>query len=203
MQNTAETLVMARPYVSAENLRNSRIPEVKGGFKRDETLALVALAAETIKSLEDQVIELQRAVATARAEAVPMDVGVSTVGHETEDAISKWLANLDPVKVDQEVQQTIADSIVESTLAARQIRSEAQKRISVLVDEIARSVRQLFEDVNLAKSTVQGVAQIPTIVTSWEAQFSKRINQMLKQLDIPWTAQVAELAKVLTRLAND
>ena len=43
---------------------------------------------------------------------------------------------------------------------------------------------------------------LPNSLSAWEGEFSGKINKLLTQLELPWTVQVSELAKVINHLSN-
>ncbi|MFZ4585891.1 MAG: hypothetical protein ACOYNI_11775 [Acidimicrobiia bacterium] len=188
-------------FVTAKELRELEPPSVKGnGFDRDATLALLDVAADTIDHLEGRIAELQRAVAMARAESAPMEI---TPAHDdTDDVFTEWLANLDPIELDREVQKSIAETMVEATLAARQIRSEAQDRIKALTDAVCAEVHDLMNVVAASRGSLEAMHQLPNEIAAWEGRFSSRIGRLMEQLQLPWTAQVSQLARLLTHMAE-
>jgi len=187
--------------ISARELREIEPPAARGGaFEREPTLQLLDVAADTIESLETQIVELQRTVAIARSESAPIEI--TTQAEEPEDVFTEWLANLDPIQLDRQVQASIAQAMVEATLAARQIRSEGQERIKALVDAVTAEVETLVQLVSTAKGSMQAMHQLPEDLATWQGRFAARIGALMEQLQLPWTAQVSQLARLLTHLAT-
>lgn len=187
--------------ISARELRELEPPAAKGGaFEREPTLQLLDVAADTIETLEAQVVELQRTVAIARSESAPIEI--TTHVEDTEDVFTEWLANLDPIQLDRQVQASIAQAMVEATLAARQIRTEGQERIKALVDAVTAEVETLVHLVTAAKGSMQAMHSLPEDLATWQGRFAARIGRLMEQLQLPWTAQVSQLARLLTHLAT-
>ncbi len=190
---------MAPKHITAKDLKGIEFPREKSGYETDKVDAVIQICADTIESLEAQIEELQRAVAMARAESAPMEVNSS---FDEEDAIAQWLTTLDPTEIDLEVQKNIAEAIVESTMAASHIRSEARERVKTLIDAVASEVQSLIKIVREAKTSVAASNELPSNIAKWEAGFSSRIGTLLQQLQLPWTVQVSQLAKVLSHMAD-
>lgn len=190
---------MANNNISANDLRGVEFPKEKSGYSGEKVDAVINICADTIESLEQQVQELQRAVAMARAESAPMEL---TNQFDEEDAIAQWLTTLDPTQIDLEVQKNIAEAIVESTMAASHIRSEARERVKTLIDAVASEVQKLISLVRESRTSVAAANDLPKNISDWEAGFSSRIGTLLQQLQLPWTVQVSQLAKVLSHMAD-
>jgi DivIVA domain-containing protein len=190
---------MAQRNISASDLRNAKFPTAKSGYEAEKVDAVLALCANTIEDLETQVAELQRAVALARAESAPMEL--ATYGDD-EDVIAQWLTTLDPLDIEREAQKNIAEAIVESTMAASHIRSEARERVKSLIDAVASEVAKLVNIVKDAKKSVAASNNLPNALSEWEGEFAGRINTLLQQLQLPWTVQVSQLAKVLSHMVE-
>lgn len=191
---------MARPHISAQDLRAASFPKTKSGYDPDKVDAVMNICADTIEGLELQIEELQRAVAMARAESAPMELAHQV---DEEDAIAQWLTTLDPTEIDREVQKNIAEAIVESTMAASHIRSEARERVKALIDAVASEVQKLVAIVKESKSSVAAGTELPNALAAWEGEFSSRISVLLQQLQLPWTVQVSQLAKVLSHMVDN
>lgn len=185
--------------VSANDLRSASFPNVKSGYDAEKVDAVIELCAQTIESLEEQVMDLQRSVAMARAEAAPMEIGNNA---DEEDAIAQWLTTLDPLDIGQEVQKNIAEAIVESTMAASHIRTEAKERVKALINAVADEVQKLIAMIKEARGSLEAATHLQENISMWEAQFSKRIGLLLEELQLPWTVQVSQLAKVLAHMAD-
>lgn len=191
---------MAHQTISAQDLRGASFPTAKSGYDSAKVDAVLELCAGTIEELENQVGELQRSVALARAESSPIELNNIA---DDEDVIAQWLTTLDPLDIDREVQKTIAEAIVESTMAASHIRSEARERIKALIDAVAHEVQKLLVIVKDSQKSVAAANQLPTALIEWEGEFSGRIGTLLQQLQLPWTVQVSQLAKVLSHMAEN
>ncbi len=186
--------------ISSRELRDIEPPSARSGtFEREPTLQLLDVAADTIESLEAQIVELQRTVAIARTESAPLEITTNTA--EPEDVFTEWLANLDPIQLDRQVQASIAQAMVEATLAARQIRAEGQERIKALVDAVTGEVEALAEIVQTSRGSLQAMHRLPEDLATWQGRFAARIGALMEQLQLPWTAQVSQLARLLTHLA--
>lgn len=190
---------MAHQHISSGDLRSIDFPKTKSGYDPEKVDAVIELCAKTVDSLEAQIQDLQRAVAMARAESAPMELGNS---FDEEDAIAQWLTTLDPTEIDREVQKNIAEAIVESTMAASHIRTEARERVKTLIDAVANEVQKLISLIRESKTSVAVLNDLPTSISQWEAEFSTRIGTLLQQLQLPWTVQVSQLAKVLSHMAE-
>ncbi len=192
---------MANRNVESSELRSLSVPEVKNGYDKDIVDTVIAGCADTIDDLETQIEELNRAMQYLRAQSAPMEVAHED-NEEGNDQILSWLNNLDPLDIDREVQRNIAEAIVGSTMAASQIRHEAKERIKILIDAVAIEVRKLVEIVRLSKTSLVLSTDLPNSLSAWEGEFSGKINKLLTQLELPWTVQVSELAKVINHLSN-
>jgi DivIVA domain-containing protein len=187
-------------HITSRDLKGVQFPKGKSGYDPEKVDAVMAVCADTIESLENQIEELQRAVAMARAESSPMELASQV---DEEDAIAQWLTTLDPTEIDLEVQKNIAEAIVESTMAASHIRSEARERVKQLIDAVASEVQKLIAIVRESKSSVAASADLPLALAAWEGEFSTRIGTLLQQLQLPWTVQVSQLAKVLSHMVDN
>src|SRR5690606_29874618 len=108
----------------------------------------------------------------------------------------------DPMDIDREVQKNIAEAIVESTMAASHIRSEARERVKQLIDAVAVEVGKLTAIVKQSKTSIQATNELPNALAAWEGEFATRVGTLLQQLQLPWTVQVSQLAKVLSHMAE-
>ena len=190
---------MAHRNITPGELKSVTFPIAKSGYPADKVDAVISLCAETIEDLENQVAQLQNAVAMARAESAPMEL--ASVGDD-EDVIAQWLTTLDPLEIDREVQKNIAEAIVESTMAASHIRTEARERVKALIDAVAVEVQKLMTIVKEARSSVAASNELPNSIAAWQGEFSGHIGVLLQQLQLPWTVQVSQLAKVLAHMAE-
>lgn len=186
--------------INPNDLRSASFPTAKSGYEPEKVDAVIEMCAKTIESLEEQIGDLQRSVALARAEAAPMEVGSNA---DEEDAIAQWLTTLDPLDISQEVQKNIAEALVESTMAASHIRKEAKERVKALIDAVADEVQKLITIVKQAKVSLEAAAHLPENLAAWEGSFSGRITLLLEELQLPWTVQVSQLAKVLAHMAEN
>ncbi len=191
---------MAHRIVTSEELRNVSFPESESGYPSHDVDIVISACADTIEELEAQVIQLHNALAMARAESAPMEL--ASAGDD-EDVIAQWLTTLDPLDIDREVQKTIAESIVESTMAASHIRSEARERVKSLIDAVANEVQKLMGVVKDSRSSVAAAQNLPTALVEWQGEFAVHIGTLLEQLQLPWTVQVSQLAKILTHMAEN
>ena len=71
---------MAHRNITPGELKSVTFPIAKSGYPADKVDAVISLCAETIEDLENQVAQLQNAVAMARAESAPMEL--ATVGDD-------------------------------------------------------------------------------------------------------------------------
>lgn len=193
---------MANRNIDSKELRSLSIPEAKSGYDKSIVDTVIAGCADTIADLEKQIEELNKAMQFLRAQSAPMEVDSDT-DESTNDTILSWLNNLDPLDIDQEVQRNIAEAIVGSTMAASHIRHEAKERIKILFDALAFEVKKLVEIVRLSKTSVALYAELPIALSAWEGEFSGRISTLLSQLELPWTVQVSQLAKVLNHMSQN
>lgn len=191
---------MTKRTIQSGDLRNLSFPTSKSGYETDKVDAVIAICADTIEDLENQVAQLQNAVAMARAESAPMELASVA---DDEDVIAQWLTTLDPMKIDLEVQKNIAEAIVESTMAASHIRTEARERVKTLIDAVAVEVQKLMTIVKAARGSVAASNDLPNAVSQWQGEFAGRIGTLLAQLQLPWTVQVSQLAKVLAHMAEN
>lgn len=192
---------MANRNITSAELKEVEFPEVeKDGYDPAKVNAVMLVAAETISNLEDQITDLQNAVALARAESAPMELAIV---NDDEDVIAQWLTTLDPLEIESEVQKNIAEAIVESTMAASHIRSEARERVKSLIDAVALEVQKLMSIVKLARGSVAATNDLPNSLATWQGEFAGNIGQLLQQLQLPWTVQVSQLAKVLAHMAEN
>ena len=179
------------------------MPDAKFGYDKQIVDTVIAGCADTISDLEQQIEELNSALAYLRAQSAPLEINRSDQSEDDDDdSMLNWLNNLDPLKIDQEVQRTIAEAIVGSTMAASHIRSEAKDRVKLLIDAVALEVRKLVDIVHQAKTSYVLSAELPTALASWEGEFKAKISTLLSQLELPWTVQVSQLAKVLAHMAE-
>jgi uncharacterized alpha-E superfamily protein len=186
--------------ISSRELRDIEPPSARGGtFDREPTLQLLDVAADTIESLEAQIVELQRTVAIARTESAPMEI--TNYADDPDDVFTEWLANLDPIQLDRQVQASIAQAMVEATLAARQIRAEGQERIKALVDAVTAETEALVHIVTNSRGSLEAMHRLPEDLATWQGHFGARIGALMEQLQLPWTAQVSQLARLLSHLA--
>lgn len=190
---------MANNHITSNDLRGVSFPKEKSGYSAEKVDAVMNICADTIQGLEQQIEELQRAVAMARAESAPLEVASHV---DEEDAIAQWLTTLDPTEIDLEVQKNIAEAIVESTMAASHIRSEARERVKTLIDAVASEVQKLISIIKESRTSVAATNELPNAISDWEANFSTRIGTLLQQLQLPWTVQVSQLAKVLSHMVE-
>ncbi|MFN8016398.1 MAG: DivIVA domain-containing protein [Acidimicrobiia bacterium] len=186
--------------ISSGDLRNVSFPTAKSGYDSEKVDAVIEICASTIEDLENQVAQLQNAVAMARAEAAPMELANV---HDDEDVIAQWLTTLDPLEIDREVQKNIAEAIVESTMAASHIRTEARERVKSLIDAVAVEVQKLVKLVKQSRSSVAAANQLPNELAQWQGTFATKIGKLLQELQLPWTVQVSQLAKVLAHMAEN
>lgn len=185
--------------VTARDLNAVSFPTDKLGYPPELVDQVISACAETISELETQIQDLHSALAIARAEAAPMEL--ATVGDD-EDVIAQWLTTLDPLDIDREVQKTIAEAIVESTMAASHIRSEARERVKTLIDAVASEVHKLVTLIKHARTSEAAARDLPNSLAEWQGEFSARVSSLLTQLQLPWTVQVSQLAKVLAHMAE-
>ena len=190
---------MANRNITSGDLRNVKFPVEKSGYPTDKVDAVIELCAATIEDLESQVSQLQNAVAMARAESAPMEL--ASAGDD-EDVIAQWLTTLNPLDIDREVQKHIAEAIVESTMAASHIRTEARERVKSLIDAVAVEVQKLMTIVKQSRGSVAATNDLPNSIAQWQGEFAGRIGTLLQQLQLPWTVQVSQLAKVLAHMAE-
>ena len=193
---------MTNRNIDSNELRSLSMPEAKSGYDKKIVDTVIAGCADTIADLEAQIEELNRAMQYLRAQSAPMEVE-SEDDQSANDSILTWLNNLDPLDIDQEVQRNIAEAIVGSTMAASHIRQEAKERIKILIDAVALEVKKLVELVRMSKTSVALSSQLPVALSAWEGEFSGKISTLLSQLQLPWTVQVSELAKVLNHMSNN
>lgn len=191
---------MAHRNVTSDELRNVSFSESESGYTTTDVDIVMKACADTIEELEAQVSQLHNALAMARAESAPMEL--ASAGDD-EDVIAQWLTTLDPLDIDREVQKTIAESIVESTMAASHIRSEARERVKSLIDAVAVEVQKLMVVVKESRSSVAATQNLPHALVEWQGEFSAHIGVLLEQLQLPWTVQVSQLAKVLSHMAEN
>lgn len=190
---------MIHRLLTPQELRSAEFPiDDKPGYEIEKVDAAIELCAQTIEHLEDQIAELQRSVALARAESAPMEINES----DEEDAIAQWLTTIDPLDISQEVQKNIAQTLVESTMAASHIRHEAKERAKSLIDAVADEVSKLVVIVKESRNSVESALKLQENIAMWEGGFSGRISLLLEQLQLPWTVQVSQLAKVLAHMAE-
>jgi|GEM_PF-2816651 len=191
---------MAKRNITSGELRGVSFPVTKSGYEADKVDAVLEICASTIEDLEDQVAQLQNAVAMARAESAPMELASI---QDDEDVIAQWLTTLDPMEIDREVQKNIAEAIVESTMAASHIRSEARERVKALIDAVAVEVQKLMQIVKQSRSSLAATNELPNSIAKWQGEFATKIGALLQQLQLPWTVQVSQLAKVLAHMAEN
>lgn len=191
---------MSNRNITSGELKDVSFPTAKQGYPPEKVDAVIALCANTIEDLESQVAQLQNAVAMARAESAPMEL--ASVGDD-EDVIAQWLTTLDPLEIDREVQKNIAEAIVESTMAASHIRTEARERVKSLIDAVAVEVQKLMAIVKQARGSVAASNDLPNSIAKWQGEFAGSIGVLLQQLQLPWTVQVSQLAKVLAHMAEN
>lgn len=191
---------MAHRNITSGELKEVSFPVAKQGYPAEKVDAVIELCANTIEDLENQVAQLQNAVAMARAESAPMELS-SVV--DDEDVIAQWLTTLDPMEIDLEVQKNIAEAIVESTMAASHIRTEARERVKSLIDAVAVEVQKLMVIVKTARGSVAASNELPNSIATWQGEFAGSIGVLLQQLQLPWTVQVSQLAKVLAHMAEN
>ena len=193
---------MANRNIDSKELRSLSMPDAKFGYDKQIVDTVIAGCADTISDLEQQIEELNSALAYLRAQSAPLEINRSDQSEDDDDdSMLNWLNNLDPLKIDQEVQRTIAEAIVGSTMAASHIRSEAKDRVKLLIDAVALEVRKLVDIVHQAKTSYVLSAELPTALASWEGEFKAKISTLLSQLELPWTVQVSQLAKVLNHMS--
>ena len=194
---------MAIRIITSKELQDLSIPKSKRGKGYDEEFvnSLVKVTYETVSEMEKQIGDLQSALASARADSAPLDVTNSTT-HGDEQAIANWLTTLSPLDISAEAQKAIAQTIVESTLAASHIRTEAKQRASQLFNAIASEVASLTVRLTKAKESYVGINEIPAVVDQWEKEFAQKISTLLSQLELPWTVQVSELSTLLSKIAT-
>ena len=191
---------MAKRNLTSSEIRGVSFPVAKSGYESDKVNAVLEVCASTIEDLEDQIAQLQNAVAMARAESAPMELANV---QDDEDVIAQWLTTLDPMDIDREVQKNIAEAIVESTIAASHIRSEARERVKTLIDSVAIEVQKLMAIVKESRSSLAATNKLPDSIVQWQGEFASRIGKLLQQLQLPWTVQVSQLAKVLAHMAEN
>ncbi|HVT78404.1 MAG TPA: hypothetical protein VHD87_15310 [Acidimicrobiales bacterium] len=168
----------------------------------DELRDALTRGARTLDDAEQEIADLHRALESARADATPMEVRQHPKAEAaTEDSIAAFLATIDPVKLDETVQAAIAEAIVEATLAARNIRDEAKRRVEALAEAVLADVAELSSTVHAARGSVTAMSQLETNLHSWEGKFGTRVRTLVDQLDLPWTEKVSAIAKLLTRHA--
>jgi len=163
---------MAKRNLTSGELRAVSFPTAKSGYESDKVDAVLEICASTIEDLEDQVAQLQNAVAMARAESAPMEL--ATI-QDDEDVIAQWLTTLDPMDIDREVQKNIAEAIVESTMAASHIRSEARERVKTLIDSVAVEVQKLMQIVKQSRSSLAATNELPNSIAQWQGEFATKI----------------------------
>lgn len=190
---------MAHRNISSQELRTASFPTSKSGYATETVDAVIQLCADSIEDLENQVTQLQNAVAMARSESAPMELAYTG---DDEDVIAQWLTTLNPLDIAQEVQKNIAEAIVESTMAASHIRSEARERVKALIDAVALEVQKLMIIIKDSRVSVAATNDLPNALAIWQGEFSSRIGILLQQLQLPWTVQVSQLAKVLAHMAE-
>ena len=190
---------MTHRNISSQELRSASFPTSKSGYTTETVDAVIQLCADSIEDLENQVTQLQNAVAMARSESAPMELAYTG---DDEDVIAQWLTTLNPLDISQEVQKNIAEAIVESTMAASHIRSEARERVKALIDAVALEVQKLMIIIKDSRVSVAATNDLPNALAIWQGEFSSRIGVLLQQLQLPWTVQVSQLAKVLAHMAE-
>lgn len=188
--------------VTSKQIREVQIPEEKNGYNKDTVNKVIEVASDTVEELERQLKELQEALASARADSAPMDIGSGSSNPADEQVIARWLTTLSPLDISTETQRIIAESVVESTMAASHIRKEAKDRLTQLCNAVSTQVMTLIQELNTSQVSAVGVSKIPSIVTTWQKEFSRSISQLLQQLELPWTVQVSQLSQVLSKMAE-
>lgn len=194
---------MANRNIDSKELRALSMPHAKFGYDKQIVDTVISGCADTIADLEQQIEELNSALAYLRAQSAPLEISRSDQLDDDDDSMLIWLNNLDPLKIDQEVQRTIAEAIVGSTMAASHIRVEAKERIKILIDAVALEVRKLVEIVRKSKTSYTLSAELPNSLSAWEGEFKAKISTLLSQLELPWTVQVSQLAKVLNHMSSN
>jgi hypothetical protein len=193
---------MANRSIDSRELRSLIMPEAKSGYDKNIVDTVITACADTIHDLENQIEELNKALHFLRAQSAPMEI-VDETDDSTNDTILSWLNNLDPLNIDQAVQRNIAEAIVGSTMAASQIRHEATERIKILIDAVAIEVKKLIDIVRESKTSVALTSELPISLSKWEGEFSGQISTLLSQLELPWTVQIAQLAKVINHMSQN
>ena len=194
---------MANRNIDSKELRSLSMPEAKSGYDKSIVDTVIAGCADTISDLEQQVEELNKALQYLRAQSSPMEIDDDSEDDDRNDSMLNWLNNLDSFNIDLEVQKNIAEAIVGSTMAASQIRHEAKERIKILINAVAAEVKKLVELVHLSKTSFALNAELPNMLAAWEGEFSGKISTLLSQLELPWTVQVSQLAKVLNHMSTN
>ena len=184
---------MANRNIDSKELRSLSMPEAKSGYDKSIVDTVIAGCADTISDLEQQVEELNKALQYLRAQSSPMEIDDDSEDDDTNDSILNWLNNLDSFNID----------LVGSTMAASQIRHEAKERIKILINAVAAEVKKLVELVHLSKTSFALNAELPNMLAAWEGEFSGKISTLLSQLELPWTVQVSQLAKVLNHMSTN
>lgn len=195
---------MAKRNIDSKELRSLSMPDAKFGYDKEIVDTVISGCADTISDLEQQIEELNTALSYLRAQSAPLEVNrQDQFTDDDDDSMLAWLNDLDPLKIDQEVQRTIAEAIVGSTMAASHIRAEAKERVKILIDAVAVEVKKLVELVRKSKTSNVLITELPKALSAWEGEFRFNISSLLSQLELPWTVQVSQLAKVLNHMSEN
>lgn len=188
------------PITSGE-LRDTEIPTARNGYAQIVVDQLLERAGDTIDDLHRQIGELHQAIAMVRAESSSVELPALPPA-PAEQVLASWLTSLDPADLERHVQAAIAETMVEATLAARKIRQEAVDRVTVLADALAAETQRLMQLVDGARGSVAGMNRLPAELAAWQGAFAARMRTLFEQMQLPWTAQVSQVASLLTRVTG-
>jgi hypothetical protein len=186
-------------HVTPDELRTPSIPAAKNGLDPAAVDRLLSRAASTIDDLSRQVGDLHQTIAVLRSESATIDLPTAA---ETpaEEVLVAWLASLDPLELERHVEAAIAESMVESTIAARRIRQEAIARTQAFADSIATEAVRLNELISGARGSVAAMNRLSSDLAAWQLAFQSTLARGLEQLQMPWSTQIYQVAQLLAKM---
>ena len=57
--------------------------------------------------------------------------------------------------------------------------------------------------VKQSRGSLAATNELPNSIAQWQGEFATKIGTLLQQLQLPWTVQVSQLAKVLAHMAEN
>lgn len=173
--------------------------EVARSGRSDALVDALQRGAQTLEDAEREINDLHQALASARADAIPMEVRpLDKPDESTKERISELLAQADPVSLSEPAKEAIVRSVFEAGVMAELVRTEASMRFEKFAEAILADVEDLGNQVHAARGNVAAMANLERDLHAWQGRFSTRVRTLVDQWKLPWAAKVSTVAGLLT-----